>query len=303
MPPRRAVGQTARPVRADPYAAAMTTVGVPGSREVARGVEVVLDGSRGEVEVSRYAQALTDTVWLLSSIDRLEVQESSARLHWTVADLSANGVLRARLTPRTIPEKRSLGSASVPPTALVDGLLSLAERAEIPDLFTEESVKRVDRLGQPSRGVRGVTLASVNAEGYAGEAVRISDLVRSNAKAAIASRETSVGSVSGIIDVLNARRRGPMRGSIYNPRTRHAVTCLVPAERADTFVEAFGHRVLVGGVLHRNELGQVISVDVDEVQVMPEGFRTPTVDELLGVDPAWTGELSTSDYLARLRGA
>jgi hypothetical protein len=275
-----------------------------GSGGPARGVDVILDGSRGEVEVARYARALTDTVWLLSSIDRLEVQESrAARLHWTVDDLSANGVLRARLTPRAIPEKRSEGSASVPPTALVDGLFALAQRPEIPDLFTEASVQRVDRLGEPSQGLKGVTLAPVTADGGVGEAVRISDLVRSNAKAAIAPRETSVGSVTGVLDVLNARRRGPMRGSIYNPRTRHAVTCLVPVESADAFVEAFGRRVLVGGTLQRNELGQVISVEVAELQVLPEGFRTPTVDELLGLDPSWTGDLSTADYLARLRGA
>lgn len=287
----------------------MTVTGIPGSAVTpaddgsARGVEVILDGSRGEVEVSRYAQALTDTVWLLTNIDRVAVQEPSARLRWTVADLSANGVLRARLSPRTIPEKRSLGSVSVPPTALVEGLQRLSERPEIPDLFTEAAVQRVDRLGAPSRGLRGVTLAPVTATGDVGAPVPISDAVRNNAKAAIAPREMSLGSVTGVLDVLNARSRGAMKGSVYNQRTRHAVTCLVAAEVASTFVEAFGRRVLVGGTLRRNELGQAISIEVAELQVLPENFRPPAVDELLGADPAWTGELSTVEYLARVRGA
>jgi hypothetical protein len=291
-----------------PYAARVITSGSAGSgllgeEATARGIEVILDGSRGEVEVSRYAQALTDTVWLLTSIDRIAVQEANARLRWTVADLSANGVLRARLTPRAIPEKRSVGSVSVPPTALVEGLQRLTERAEIPDLFTEASVQRVDRLGAPSKGLRGVTLAPVSAAGDVGAAVPISDAVRNNAKAAIAPREATLGSVTGVLDVLNARSRGAMRGSVYNPRTRHAVTCIVPPARASEFVEAFGRRVLVGGTLRRNELGQAISIEVAELQVLPETFRAPTVDELLGVDPGWTGELTTAEYLARVRGA
>jgi hypothetical protein len=36
-----------------------------------RGIDVILDGPSGGVEVSRYVQALTDTVWLLDNIDRL----------------------------------------------------------------------------------------------------------------------------------------------------------------------------------------------------------------------------------------
>lgn len=94
-----------------------------------------------------------------------------------------------------------------------------------------------------------------------------------------------------------------MRGSVYNPRTRQAVTCLVPPSTASQFVNAFGRRVLVGGTLRRNELGQAITIEVAELQVLPEDFRAPTVDELLGIDVDWTGELSTADYLARVRGA
>lgn len=288
------------------YAARVTMTAPPegwAGDDPARGVEVVLDGSRGEVEVSRYAQALTDTVWLLSNIDRLAVRETTARLRWTIADTSANGVLRARLTPRTIPEKRPAGTVGVSPRALMDGLRALGERPEIPDLFTEATVHRVDRLGEPNKGVRGVTVAAVTVSGEVGAPVPITETLREHAKAAIAPRETSVGSVTGVLDVLNARSRGRIKGSIYNAGTRHALTCIIPADRSPEFVEAFGHRVLVGGPLTRNELGQVISIEVAELQVLPDGFRAPTVDELLGIDPQWTGDLSTADYLARVRGA
>lgn len=284
----------------------MTTTVPPGvewTGDVARGVEVTLDASRGDVEVSRYAQALTDTVWLLTHIDRLAVREIRARLRWTIADTSANGVLRARLTPRTIPEKRPAETVGVPSRALVDGLIALTARSEIPDLFTEASVHRVDRLGEPTRGVRGVTLAPVTVDGDVGQPVPITETVREHAKAAIAPRETSTGSVVGVLDVLNARSRGRIKGSIYNARTRHAVTCVIPANHSSQFVEAFGRKVLVGGPLTRNELGQVISIEVAELQVLPEDFRTPTVDELLGIDPGWTGALPTAEYLARVRGA
>lgn len=282
-----------------------TTVwpGVEWPGDVARGIEVSLDGARGDVEVSRYARALTDTVWLLTHIDRLAVRETQARLRWTIADTSANGVLRARLTPRTIPDKRPAETVAVSPRALVDGLMALTERPEIPDLFTEASVHRVDRLGEPTGGVRGITLAPVTADGDVGQPVPITETVREHARAAVAPRETSTGSVVGVLDVLNARSRGRIKGSIYNARTRHAVTCVVPADHSSQFVEAFGRKVLVGGLLTRNELGQVISIEVAELQILPEDFRTPTVDELLGIDPGWTGDLSTAQYLARVRGA
>jgi len=94
-----------------------------------------------------------------------------------------------------------------------------------------------------------------------------------------------------------------IRGSIYNPRTRHAVTCLIASDRIDDVMGAFGHRVTVGGPLTRNELGQVIRIELVHLEVLPEDFVVPTVDDILGVDTNWTGSLSTHDYLARVRGA
>jgi len=267
-----------------------------------QGIEVVVDGARREVEVGRYAKALTDTVWLLQQIDRLAYKEIP-RLRWTISETSSNGVFRARLVPRAIPHKRPAFSVHVPPRALVEGLVSLSTRAEIPDLFTEASVQRVDRLGDPSGGIRGVQLAPISESGDVGEPVRVDEALRQHARSAIAPQETSQGSVSGLLDVLNARRRGALRGSIYNPRTRHAVTCLIPADRVDEVAGAFGHRVLVGGPLTRNELGQVIRIQLVDLEVQPDDFRVPSVDEILGIDPNWTGTLSTDEYLAQVRGA
>ena len=267
-----------------------------------QGIEVIVDGARREVEVGRYTKVLNDTVWLLQQIDRLAYQQAP-RLHWAIADTSSNGVFRARLVPRTIPSKRPALSAHVPPQALVEGLASLAERAEIPDLFTEASVQRVDKLGEPTGGIRGVQLASISDSGSVGEPVRVDEALRQHARSAIAPQEKSVGSVSGLLDVLNARRRGVVRGSIFNARTRRAVTCLIPATRIDEVTSAFGHKVLVGGPLTRNELGQVIHIELVDLEVQPDDFRVPTVDEILGIDPEWTGGLSIDDYLARVRGA
>jgi hypothetical protein len=94
-----------------------------------------------------------------------------------------------------------------------------------------------------------------------------------------------------------------VRGSIFNPRTRRAVTCLIPAARIEEVTSAFGHRVVVGGPLTRNELGQVIHIELVDFEVQLKDFRVPTVDEILGIDPGWTGELSIDDYLTRVRGA
>jgi hypothetical protein len=267
-----------------------------------RGIEVVVDGARREIEVGRYTRALTDTVWLLQEIDRLAFKEVP-RLHWAITDTSSNGVFRARLMPRTIPYKRLASTAQVPPQALVEGLVSLTERAEIPDLFTEASVHRVDKLGEPSGGLRALQLIPISDKGSEGEPVRVDEALRQHARSAIAPQERSTGSVSGLLDVLNARRRDILRGSIYNPRTRRAVTCLIPANRVDEVTGAFGHRVLVGGPLTRNEVGQVIRIELVDLEVQPDNFRVPTVDDILGIDPDWTGELSTDEYLAQVRGA
>jgi hypothetical protein len=170
-------------------------------------------------------------------------------------------------------------------------------------LFSEASVHRVDKLGELTGGIRGIELAPISESGTVGDPVRVDEALREHARSAIAPQETSTGSVSGLLDVLNARQRRVLRGSIYNSRTRHAVTCLIPVDRVGDVTGAFGRRVLVGGPLTRNEVGQVIRIELVDLEILPDDFRVPTVDEMLGVDSQWTGELSTDEYMESVRGA
>jgi hypothetical protein len=47
----------------------------------------------------------------------------------------------------------------------------------------------------------------------------------------------------------------------------------------------------------------VIRIELVDLEILPDDFRVPTVDEMLGVDSQWTGELSTDEYMESVRGA
>ena len=81
-----------------------------------------------------------------------------------------------------------------------------------------------------------------------------------------------------------------------------AVAGHVPEERTEQLRELWGHRVSVSGILKRNASGQVIHVDVDRLELMPEGNAgRPSTDELLGAAKGWMTDKQLDQFLQRMR--
>ena len=50
-----------------------------------------------------------------------------------------------------------------------------------------------------------------------------------------------------------------------------------------------------------NVRGEPLSVNVDKLRVLKEENELPSIDDMLGMAPDITGDLTTEDYIRRLR--
>lgn len=98
-------------------------------------------------------------------------------------------------------------------------------------------------------------------------------------------------------------RRGAHKVSLYDEETRRAVGCRFPDRLFTTVKEALGHRVRALGEITRDRRGQVLRVDIERIETLPDMPSVPSVDDLLGIAPWYTGEQSTEDFLRSVRGA
>nr|WP_218681144.1 hypothetical protein [Rhodococcus qingshengii] len=267
------------------------------------GIEVRVRAGHERAEVTRFTKTINEVVLSLREIDRVYL-ERATRATWVIADLSnQSGDMRVRLEARPHSMKRELRDMVVPADALVNGAVQLARVAEVPKLYMPNTVRRLAGIATLQGGVQGVSVATYN--GRVGTTVELTQAVREHAEQAVQGRERSYGSFAGVLDLISKRRnqRG-LKISMYDRASRRAIDGNAPESMEEQIRELFGHRVLAGGIVTRNERGQAIRIEMKRLEQIENGASgRPSTDELLGIAPDWLGNLSVDEYIAGVRGA
>lgn len=266
----------------------------------ATGLEVRLHEGLERAEATRVARTVNEVVWALREIDRVHLLHGT-RATWVMADMDRREQdLILRLEPRNTPTRRDLRDMMIPAEALVQGTETLAEKALVPELFTPRTVTRVAELGEPKAGIQTVTLSVYN--GRVQHSVLLSDQVRINAAQAVKPYEVSYGSVSGMLSTLRDPLRGAVRVTVRD-NSKRAIEGIVPDSLAEALPASWRHRVALIGKVKRNSQGQPIRVDVDNIELLPEGsLSRPSTNTILGIGKDWLDGLSVDEFLREVRG-
>ena len=280
------------------------TPGSYGYRMTASALDVRIRSNAERVELARLTRTLNEVRLALAEIDRVYVIRGG-RPKWVVSSLrDYPDSLLIRLTASAT-RSRDTSSLLAPAEALVSGVDSLQQVPEVPQYYTESTVERLLKIGEPGQGVKEVSLATVNGK-VDHDYVPVSEPVRQHAREAVRGAETSLGSVAGWLDQMNARRvgKGILVVSLFDSLTRRAVTGHIPAAMEPQVHLLWRHRVLARGRVTRNERGQAVRISIEDFEQLAEddSARAP-VDELLGIDPDWTGGQDVDQYVREARRA
>lgn len=265
----------------------------------ATGLEVRLHEGRERAEATRVAKTLNEVVSSLQEIDRIHLLRGT-RATWVMADMDRQAEdLILRLEPRNVPVKRD--DMMVPAEALVRGATTLTQQPVVPELFAPKTVTRLGTLAEPRGGIQSVSLATYN--GQTNKEVVLSDPVRENAAAAVKPFEVAYGSVSGTLSGVRDARGKTVRVTVRDTIGRQAIEGIVPESMAEDLRSAWRHRVVLSGKVRRNARGQAIRIDVDRLELLPEGNTgRPSTEALLGVGADWLGGMTVDDFLREVRG-
>jgi hypothetical protein len=266
-------------------------------------LDVRIRRNHERIELARLTRTLTDVRLALAEIDHVYLLRGQ-RPKWVVDMVrDQKEYLLVRLAAGFTP-RRDSQSLFLPPSALVAGVESLNRLPEVPPYYTETTVERLIKIGEPGQGVTEVSLATVN--GHVNDYISVSEPVRQHAQEAVRGAEVSLGSVAGWLDQMNARRagKGILVVGLFDSLTRRAVTGHVPAAMEPQVQALWRRRVLAHGSVTRNERGQIVRIRIERFELLPENDdeRAP-VSELLGIDRSWTGAQSVDEYVREARRA
>jgi hypothetical protein len=254
-----------------------------------------VEGRDGEIGFESFVAAMNRCLSIIRDVDRVLSARSSPALHWVVIDLgtaSLDAVIRARQPqPRfyDLPPRVAEGSVEA---------LRIADSGDaLPPYLSETGLNVLEMLANGLRrnGATGLSLTHVEAE----SAAHVGPETRDNLKRLRVPAVQAIGSITGTLEAINVH--ATPRFSVYDVVTRRPVSCKFATDDLEEVKAALGSRVNVAGIVHRNSSGQPLRVDKAKLTILPRAEELPTAADFVGHDPHFTGQLSTDDYMRKLR--
>lgn len=254
-------------------------------------LQIKVGGELGRISVRAWTEVLAATIKLLDELDHSGVSPSER--DWVVTGLR-EGSLCTSITSANPMSEEAL------PRAL-ETVRSLQSRPEIPPGATELALQSVIKI-TGFVGHRGITSIEMSDRSdKLAKILPLTPLVKSNAEEAIHRRTRAVSSFRGRLDRINVRGKRP-QFSLFDERARVALRCIGDDESlTEAIKEGLGRHVSAHGELSRNSLGQPVHMRVDSIRILKEPATTVSLSDIAGIDPNWTGELTSVEFVRRQR--
>lgn len=259
-----------------------------------------LEGEKGAIKFDSLVGAMNRALLMLRDVDSVISARRRGSLDWIVEDLTMNSPSPVAVL-RSVPRFEGVDERTAERVSA--GFVSALETAEtgeaLPAYLSDIGLTHLEYLagGLRKNGATRFEATFVEQNHQAEVGPEAAEHVRRLR----VPKSKAIGSIIGTLEVVSLHRR--YEYNVYDSVTKRAVRCTFDPERLEDVKRALGCRVSVAGIIHRNAKGQPLKIDQARLTVLPTEDELPTTVDFIGVDPYFTGDLSTDEYVRRLRDA
>lgn len=256
-------------------------------------IKLRLDGDPNNITLEAFITAVNGWFKLLKDVDTGISKLADGSLEWLVSNLYM-GSLVVEATPVSKIEDKNYAPEVINTT--INGLIKLEEDGLTPPYVTPSGLKTVRSMLKliGNKGVYGIGIQN------GAEKVILTARSSANVDQLLKIKRTSIGSVEGSLEEISIHQKKP-RYVIYHHLTRKAVTCNFDREALEEIKDALGERVIVSGVVYYNAKNEPVRVEQSNLQKMKPKNKIPSIADISGSDPYFTGDFSTEDYIRSIR--
>jgi hypothetical protein len=271
-----------------------------------------IEVASGGINLHTYTIATTRFLQLLREIDSAISGKGGGMVNWYVVDAKRNEGIEEDVTtiknlaieiesrlkpPPRRPRKPIRDTGPAVAKSFVTGFENIEHRGISPPYLSEFGLERLQDMMQllHRNGARGFTAELIDEH----RAVSVGPQAAKNLTELLPTRRTDEGSVEGTLETISVHKNRKL--VIYDSLTGKGVTCLI--ENDDLFqlaTASLGKKVIVSGKVFYNVKDEPLRIAVRSIRVLGTK-RLPTVAEITGSDPEFTGSLTTDEYIRSIR--
>lgn len=248
-------------------------------------------GKKNRITLREFIDALKNLLGVLEDLDSTISREQRGSITWEVSFLQKEsppvvGITGVPRRPVVVDISESVEKQ------LFENAILLNRSAERNQFFSDSALNRLKHVAAKTKRLGPITVYT-NREQERREAV-ISETTLQNVQQLTGVKYSAFGSISGSLDSITVHRHDEFR--IWDENTGKPVRCKFDRAYEDKIKDALRSKVVVSGIIHANNFGFPISIDVEDVQPVSREAK-PTIKEMSGLVDDFTEGKSLRDYL------
>jgi hypothetical protein len=234
---------------------------------------------------------LANTLRLLSAVDSEMTGERQPAITWHIKTLSKSSPIQLVLSG----ELRHGRDEVRPILPMLDGLRQIEDHAIRPRFFSTTAMTAARSL------VADKTPFELRCNG---SAVRptINVLAHVDTILRYTSAYSADMAIDGRLDAIFVHGDRP-QFFVFDPITDKGIRCYFAEEHVDEIVQLLTDRVRVFGLARFNKLDEIVSMQVEDFERLPEQDEVPSLAELHAAQLNITAGEDAADFIRRLRNA
>lgn len=247
-------------------------------------------GEGNSVDLPEFWRATGNFLGLLQEVDSSVAERKSGNLRWRVTTLQNNPSPIIGVTPLV---RRPVNDTSEKvEREVITNVGSLTERGERNRFLSDAALTRVQKLAKSAPKI-GMSAIYTNASDFLTTTITVKTLTQ--VQEITNPKSVSFGTVVGSLDTISVHNGLEFR--VWDDETKRPVRCyLHPKQRAQA-MELLGVRVLVTGMVKADRYGRALSMQVETFDSVSSPTNLPTIEEMRGLVPDFTGGQSLKDFL------
>lgn len=206
--------------------------------------------------------------------------------NWVLTDLRYGSAVLSFAPSPNLNGKRELMTSAV-----IEGFQAVELASGKPSYFSDRALKALRRLSVLSED------GAMTVRAPDGRRATLTATAEKNLDILLRPTRRYFGSVVGSLDILSVHTEPYV--TIYGD-LGDVARCYISAAHVDEAKDILGRRVIVSGLIRTNRLGNVVSIQAEELFEAPRR-NNASPSKSAGAIPDFTGGLSTADYLTSIR--
>ena len=260
-------------------------------------IEIIIEGmpeDDGQVRVSAFISELDAITKNISKVDKYISSKGSPSFYFRIAELSYSSPATVVLEP--VLQNPSVDYRNKTIQTFFSAYKNIesgsADRKQIDYSLIEGLIETTSLIGKSINSVRIIT------DGFD---FALTKEFKAKLDLVLAPEDRARGFLRGMLEYINIHG-GQNVFKIYPDVGPIKITCHFPSGLKKTAIQAVGSYVEVRGELrYRAVSNYPHEISVDEIEIFSPDEMLPSLYELRGIAPNFTGELSSEEFVRKIR--